>query len=320
MQMPRRITTSSGRAQLLFNGPLHTTIEKKQHREDTIEHIREAISKTDTTKIFFSDLNGNLRNLPVNPDHIEQIIADGIGFDGSSIAGMASVDNSDRLLVPIPESYHTVTLKDETIGFFVGKICTDRHLRAKADPRAILEKVLAQAESEFGVQFLVGPEHEFFLLKGEEFGMKNPSDRAGYFHTTPNDKGEFVRNRIVKVLKSCGIPFEKAHHEVTQSQHEINLVPTDPIQAGDRTLLFNYITKEVAAESDLYATLMPKPFDNQNRSAFHIHLSMMDMDGNNLFYDETEENKLSRQAQYFIGGILKYARETSIIMASTFNS
>jgi glutamine synthetase len=65
---------------------------------------------------------------------------------------------------------------------------------------------------------------------------------------------------------------------------------------------------------------MPKPFDGQNRNALHIHLSMQDMNGENLFYDEDEEHNLSEKARNFIGGILKYARATSIIMASNFNS
>lgn len=282
--------------------------------------IIEQAGKTDVTKIFFTDLNGRLMNLIVNPDHLASILAGGVGFDGSSIAGMGSVDNSDRLLVPVAESYRTVTFPDETLGFFVGNIHRDCDARANADPRAVLERVLAAAASEFGYRFTVGPEHEFFLLRGDDFDAKAHSDRAGYFHTAPHDKGEAVRNRIVAVLKSCGVDFEKAHHEVTPSQHEINLGPADPLSAADRTLLFNHVTQKVAAAHGLHATFMPKPFDNFNRSAFHIHLSLADAEGNNLFYDADAEGHLSATARHFIGGILKFAREASIVMASTFNS
>jgi glutamine synthetase len=65
---------------------------------------------------------------------------------------------------------------------------------------------------------------------------------------------------------------------------------------------------------------MPKPFDGHNRNAFHIHLSMQDKKGTSLFYDENADHHLSKTAKHFIAGILKHARETSIIMASSFNS
>ncbi len=286
----------------------------------TIEDINMALKGTTLTKIFFTDLNGRIMNLPVNPENIESIISDGIGFDGSSVAGFATVDSSDRLLFPDPDSFRIVELADEKLGFFVGHIYNDKKSRAKADPRFVLERVLKKAETEYGFKFKVGPEHEFFLLTGDEFSEKIHSDKAGYFQSTPHDKGEPVRNKIIAVLKTCGIRFEKAHHEVTPSQHEINLECADPLTAADRTVLFNYITQKVAVEFGYHATFMPKPFDGFNRNAFHIHISMQDVDGKNLFYDAGSEDNVSSICKKFIAGILRYARESSIIMASTFNS
>jgi len=285
-----------------------------------IEEIKEKLKAMETTKILFTDLNGRIMSLPINPENIEELIKNGIGFDGSSIAGYATVENSDRLLLPDPESFGVVKFSDETLGFFIGHIYNEWGMRAQSDPRAVLEKVLNKAESEHGYRFMAGPEHEFFLLTGDEFGEKTHSDNAGYFQSTPHNKGELVRNRIVKILNDCGIKFEKAHHEVTPSQHEINLEPIDPLGGADRTVLFNYVTQKAAAEFEYYATFMPKPFDGYNRNAFHIHLSMQDQDGKNLFYEKEADHNLSVLAKHFIGGILKYARETSIVMASNFNS
>ena len=145
-------------------------------------------------------------------------------------------------------------------------------------------------------------------------------DKTLISYAPPHDKGETIRNQIIAILKSCGIAFEKAHHEVTPSQHEINLEPTTPLNAADRTVLFNHITQKVAVKNGLYATFMPKPFDHFNRSAFHIHLSMLNLVGENLFYDRDADYFLSKKARQFIGGIEKYGRETSIVMASTLNS
>lgn len=271
-------------------------------------------------KIFFTDLNGRLRALTVNPELMEGIVQKGVGFDGSSIAGITTVDDSDRLLFPIPESFRTLQFSTEQVGFCIAKILNLLGGRSQSDPRGVLERVLERAEEEYGVTFQVAPEHEFFLLKSDDFTKNIHSDKAGYFHSDPHDKGGSVRNQIIRTLKHCGIRHEKAHHEVTASQHEINLEHTDALSAADRTILFNYVAERVAAEQGMHMTLMPKPFDNQNRNAFHLHISMWDKEGNNLFYDKDREYHLSRRARQFIAGILKYARQTSIIMASTYNS
>ncbi|MBW1893529.1 MAG: glutamine synthetase [Deltaproteobacteria bacterium] len=285
-----------------------------------IEQIQEMLRQADSTKIFFTDLNGRPMSLSINPKDIEKTLKNGIGFDGSSIAGYATVESSDRLIFPDPDSFRLVRFEDETLGFFVGRIYNEKKERAKADPRAVLEKVIEQAETEFGFRFLIGPEHEFFVLKSGKFGEDVHSDDAGYFQATPHDKGELVRKRIITILEECGIKFEKAHHEVSPSQHEINLECIDPLQGADRTLLFTHITHTAVQNLGYRATFMPKPFDGFNRNALHIHLSMQDMSGNNVFYEEGAENNIGNIAKHFIAGILKYARETSIIMASTFNS
>ena len=285
-----------------------------------LQQIQEQLKKADTTKIFFTDLNGRVVSLTVNPENIVGIIENGVGFDGSSIAGYARVENSDRLLFPDPETFKLVPFADEMVGFFLGNIFNARGTRAPTDPRAALENVVAEAESEFGYRFTVGPEHEFFILSSEIFSDQVHSDSAKYFLATPHDKGDVVRNRIIDILKQCGIKFEKTHHEVTPSQHEINLEPAAPMKAADRTVLFNHITQKAAAELGYHATFMSKPFNGFNRNAFHIHISMQDSGGNNLFYDEKGQFNLSGLARQFIAGILKYARETSVIMASTYNS
>jgi len=285
-----------------------------------LKEIKKELQTVDTTKIFFVDFNGRIMNLPVNPDNIESILENGIGFDGSSIAGFGTVDSSDRLLFPDPDSFKMLKFSNENVGFIIASVHDEKDKPSKADPRAILKKILVEGEREFGLKFLVGPEHEFFLLNNDKKQKNLHTDQGLYFQSSPHDKGESVRNRIVKILKDCGIAFEKAHHEVTPSQHEINLEPTDPLNSADRTLLFNYVTQETAADFGYRATFMPKPFDGYNRNALHLHLSAQDLDGNNVFYDKDSDLNIGTIARQFIGGILKYARETSIIMASTYNS
>lgn len=278
------------------------------------------LKKADITKIFFKDLNGRTKSLSVNPADMDKILEEGVGIDGSSIAGIATVDNSDRILKPVVESFKILPFTDKKVGFFAGKLYEQGGSRSSVDPRAILENMIDTAEKNYGMRFTFGPEHEFFLLKQDEFSQDMHTDKLDYFGSGPSDSGEIVRNEIVNLLEKCGIKFEKTHHEVTSSQHEVNLEPGDPLSIADRTILFEYVTKEVAAKCGMYATFMSKPFTGFNRNAFHIHASFSDKNGNNLCYDKDGEYGLSEKMKNFIGGIIKYARESSIIFASTLNS
>jgi len=284
------------------------------------EKLKEEFSDVDVVQVFTTDLNGRNISLQVNPKNVESFFERGVGFDGSSVPGQGSVDDSDKLIIPLSESFRKIGFANENLGFLIGRISEEHGERSPCDPRSLLERVLEQAEAEFGLSFLASPEHEFFLLTDDEFSTDIHSDKAGYFYAGPQDKGEFTRRKIVQTLGNSGIHFEKMHHEVTPSQHEINLAPLDPLSVADRTVLFTYVAHRVAYENGLYATFMPKPFNGQNRSALHIHLSAQDKEGKSVFYDHAAENNLSQTAKHFIGGILKYARDTSIIMAATFNS
>lgn len=181
--------------------------------------------------------------------------------------------------------------------------------------------MIQKAKDQFGCRFLIGPEYEFFLLNGDEFSHDIHTDKSGYFHIEPHNKGDFTREEIVRSLKESGFNFEKDHHEVTPSQHEINFEKDSPMKAADQTLFFVQAARQIAADHGFFASFMPKPFDGYNRSAFHIHLSMQDIDSKeNLFYSDDDPHNLSKKAKHFMAGIVKYARETSIIMASTNNS
>ncbi len=293
-----------------------------------IEHINEMLKDVNSTNRFFTDLLGRPMTLTVNPDDISDIIQNGIGFDGSSIAGFASIEGSDRILKPVIETFHVLNFGDEKVGFFMCKIFDQQNKRYLADPRLMLEQVLAKTKKTFNASFLAGAEHEFFLINQdtlEEYVKSDleervKSDSAGYFHIDPYDKGDPVRREIISVLKKSGIKFEKAHHEVSESQHEINILCANPLQVADETILFHYVTRKVAAQFGYHAIFIPKPFNGQNRNAFHIHLSMLDKDMKNLFYDPDSQHSLSSTMKHFIGGLLQYARETSIIMAASFNS
>ncbi|MEW6070452.1 MAG: glutamine synthetase, partial [Candidatus Thermoplasmatota archaeon] len=80
------------------------------------------------------------------------------------------------------------------------------------------------------------------------------------------------------------------------------------------------VTKIIAQKYQLYATFMPKPIFGVCGSGMHVHQSLFDLKGNNIFYEPRGKYQLSEEALYFIGGLLQYAKETCAILASWTNS
>ena len=101
-----------------------------------------SLNELDTTKVFFTDLNGRLMSLSVNPHYLNQIYENGTGIDGSSIAGMTTVDNSDNLLFPVRESFCDVKPENKHIDFLQFDMSTQR---ASCDPKSVLQRVLKEA-------------------------------------------------------------------------------------------------------------------------------------------------------------------------------
>jgi glutamine synthetase len=121
------------------------------------------------------------------------------------------------------------------------------------------------------------------------------------------------------VLEDIGIPVEYSHHEVAPSQHEIDLKYTDALTMADSTMLYRLVVKEVALKNNVYATFMPKPIYGVNGSGMHTHQSLFK--GNkNVFFDPKDKYHLSDIAKHYIAGLLKHAREITLVTNQWINS
>jgi len=124
----------------------------------------------------------------------------------------------------------------------------------------------------------------------------------------------------MEALETMGLDVEAGHHEVARGQHEIDFRFTDALQAADYVLTLKYTVKAIAAQHGLVASFMPKPIFGVNGSGMHCHQSLFTKDGQNLFFDNADEYKLSKMAYGFIAGQLKHARSLAAIVAPTINS
>ena len=187
----------------------------------------------------------------------------------------------------------------------------------EGDPRYVLKRNL-QAAAELGFHYYVGPELEFFYFRGPN--DPTPLDNGGYFDLTPLDVASDLRRDSVLSLEEMGIGVEYSHHEVANSQHEIDLRYTDALTMADNAMTYRLVVKQVAMNQGVYATFMPKPITGMNGSGMHVHQSLF-KGGRNAFYDpKGRYYHLSDVALHFIAGLLKHAPAITAVTNQWVNS
>lgn len=272
-------------------------------------------------RLQFNDITGQPKNAAIPVEQVEKALTEGIWFDGSSIEGFARIEESDMLLKPDPATYTILPWRpaDCRVARFICDIYTYGGKPFEGDPRYVLKKILAEA-AKMGYTFNTGPELEFFffkLLNGRP--STTFQDHGGYFDLAPSDAAEDVRRDIVIALTQMGFEIEMSHHEVAESQHEIDFKYGDALTTADRVITFKFAAKSLALKQGLHATFMAKPIAGINGSGMHTHGSLA-KDGKNAFYDPNGPKQLSDAAMFYIGGLLKHSRAMTRIANPTINS
>jgi glutamine synthetase len=248
-----------------------------------------------------------------------------VWFDGSSVEGFARIQESDMRLVIDPDTYAVLpwAAEERKRGRVFCDIYTPDGGPFEGDPRGTLKR-LRKKITERGWTLNIGPEPEFFLFKRAENNGGGvhpvPHDVGGYFDFSPSDEAVRVRTELMDALNSMGLEIEVGHHEVALGQHEIDFRFADVVRAADNVLTLKYTVKAIAAKHGLVASFMPKPIYGINGSGMHCHQSLFDANGDNLFFDEKDEFKLSKIAYGFIAGQLKHARALAAVVSPTVNS
>ncbi len=269
-------------------------------------------------RLWFTDVQGFLKSVSINPAELEVAFDEGMTFDGSAIDGYARVQEADMLARPDPGTFQILPWRPEhqVARMFCDILAPDGQ-PFEGDPRNVLKRNLERA-TELGYTFYVAPELEWFYF--EDSGPEpQVLDRGGYFDLTPLDVAQEYRRNTINALEQLGIPVEYSHHEVAPSQHEIDLRYTDALTMADNVMTYRLTVKEIALESGIYATFMPKPLENHDGSGLHLHLSLFEGD-RNAFYEAGADTALSKVAQSFIAGLLRHARELTAVTNQWVNS
>jgi glutamine synthetase len=315
--------------------------------KEVLQFLKE--KKVEVVDLKFNDFPGTWQHFSV-PTHelTEEVFSEGLGFDGSSIRGWQAIHASDMLVIPDPETAVLDPFNQRTtlslICNIVDPITKERYSR---DPRNIAEKAEEYLKSTgIGDTAYFGPEPEFFILDGVRFDQNShegyyyiesregiwesgrndfanlgyrPRHKEGYFPVPPTDALQDIRNEMILTMEQMGITIERQHHEVaTAGQAEIDLRYDSLTRMADKTMLYKYVTKNIAQRHGKTVTFMPKPLYGDNGSGMHTHQSIW-KGGKPLFAGKGYAG-LSDMCLYYIGGILKHAPALCAIVAPTTNS
>ena len=279
-------------------------------------------NKVEFVRLQFIDVFGFVKSVSIPLDKLEDVLENGCTFDGSSISGFARLEESDMYLIPDINTFSILPYSSSpcVIARLICDVYTTDKKPFEGDPRYILKKALRHA-NKLGYTVDIGPEMEFFLFNIDEDGKAklDSFDDNGYFDIAPCDKGSITRQSICVALKKMGFDVETTHHEAGLNQHEVDFRYCNALEAADKIITCKTTVKTIAKENNLYATFMPKPVYGIAGSGMHINISLRNNNGKNVFGGNLEGN-LSKEAHYFVGGLLKHAKGFCAITNPLVNS
>ncbi len=288
-------------------------------KEKTKEYVLKITKDSDIKliRLWFTDILGFLKSFSITPRELEDALARGVGFDGSSIEGFARIDESDMVALPDPTTFQILPWSQtHPVARMFCDILKPGKRPFEGDPRYVLKRNLKRA-SDLGYTFNVGPEMEYFYFQNAR--GTDTLDDGGYFDLTPPDIASELRMETILTLEQMGIRVQYSHHEVATSQHEIDLNYSDALTMADNIMTCRLVVKEVAIKHGVYATFMPKPIFGVNGSGMHVHQSLFKGD-RNTFFDENDRYHLSKVAKHYIAGLLKHAPEITAVVGQWVNS
>lgn len=289
-------------------------------RQDVMKLVKE--EDVEFIRLQFTDIFGSFKNIAITSSQLERALNNRCMFDGSSIEGFVRIEESDMYLYPDCSTIEIFPWRPQQgkVARMICDVYRPDGTPFEGDPRYVLKRAVREAEK-LGYTFDVGPECEFFLFHTDENTLPTTitHEQAGYFDLGPMDFGENARRDMVMTLEQMGFVIEASHHEMAPAQHEIDFHYDEVLTTADNIMTFRLAVKTIAKRHGLHATFMPKPKHGINGSGMHINMSL-NKDGVNIFGDKSDPRGLSREAYYFIGGLIKHVKGMAAITNPLVNS
>ena len=281
------------------------------------------------------DLNGQMRGKRMPAKKLDTILKDGFrmplsicGIDiwGNDIAESELVFSSgdgDGYCIPTGRGPLSLATTIEPAVLVPCTFLQEDKTPFLADPRQALAKIVDQYKAR-GLTIVVATELEFYVTDPDSiYGTAQTApikQEHQYLESLDTlDLHEPFLNAVYAECAAWDVPADAAISEAGTGQFEINLnhVP-DPLRAADDAMFFKRIVKSVARDQGLAATFMAKPFGDRPGNGLHVHFSILDKDGNNIFANGTEEG--SETLHHAVAGCLDLMPASMAMFAPHYNS
>jgi len=308
---------------------------------DEIESFLNAHPDIEYIDGMLPDLSGIIRGKRINREDLRKIYDKGFFVPASTVLlyvigdsddpeGIGFSDGDpDATVMPIPGTLVPVPWFEKPIGQVLCGLYDDDGTPHYLDPRGVLGKVVERFHA-IGLNPVVALEQEFYLIDPEPGadGFPQPpilpatGRRASGTQVLSivdlEDFGLFL-DQVSQACKIQNIPTGAVSAEYAVGQFEINLLHTDdPLAAADHAVLLPRVIKSVARQHGIEATFMAKPFAEQAGSGMHMHVSLLDEKGNNIFSGGDESG--NRTLHHAVGGLLETMPDAMAIFAPNINS
>ncbi|MCI8371325.1 MAG: type I glutamate--ammonia ligase [Lachnospiraceae bacterium] len=280
--------------------------------EEDVEFIR----------LQFTDILGTMKNIAITASQLEKALKNQCTFDGTTIDGFLRIEEPEMYFYPDLDTFQIFPWRPQQgkVARLICNIYKKNGEPFEGDSRNVLRRVAAKA-AEMGYEFNVGPECEFFLFHTDEEGRPTTSshDKAGFYDLGPMDLGENARRDMVLTLEDMGFEIESSYHEMAPAQHEIDFKSDEALATADNIMTYKLAVRTIAKRHGMYATFMPKPKEGVNGSGMRLFM-MLTRGGKNVFDNTEDQLGLSKEAYYFVGGLLKHMKAMTAILNPTVNS
>ena len=316
----------------------------------TAQDIMALIREKDIKMVDFKmvDIHGQFRHVTIPAESFnEAIMTEGVGFDASNY-GYAVVEKSDMVFIPDPDTavidpFCAIPTLSMTGNAMIIDHPQNRPL-AQYPRNIVLAAEKYMEESGIADTMLILPEFEFYLfdqvgweVNPNAIGMHLDYNQAhwnsytegtgnivpkqkNYHIAKPFDPTYECRSEMVMLMEEAGIPIKYHHPEVGASgQFEIEPKLGKMSTMADASMMIKYIIRNTALKYGKTATLMPKPVYGEAGSGMHVHMLLL-KDGEPVFSDDNGYSHLSKEAHWFMGGLLKHIASLCALTNPSTNS
>jgi glutamine synthetase len=299
-------------------------IEKLQ--EERVKYLTDE-KRIKAVTVLFSDLEGRLHMLDYDKKFLIKSW-DNLTFDGSSIRGFTAQRESDLRLGIDWSAFYWAPADFFGSGkvMVFGDVIDKQGGPYAADMRAMLKGFSDGMHKRDGYTLNAANEIEGFLFAGTdaerryyETGKFEYVNTGGYYHSLPGDPLRTFIDTVAEVQRAMGFQNEKDHPEVAPSQFEINYGYGEVVAAADQIQLYKLICRQVATQSGMTASFLPKPVVGVNGSGMHTNVSIS-KNGTNLFWDPKGQEKLSSCGWEFIDRILTHGNDICLALNPSVNA